>query len=128
MVTCSYSFLSNLQFALKYILNRRKIAIYIAILSSLLATFVSFYIILISELYCKSLCYDFLRARLLLIHPISSILTILFRYLSFLILSRHIFPLCTLLTQCSPCYSIFAFPLNAIYFPLSRARGPSPSL
>lgn len=35
MVTHPYSFLSNLQFTSKYALNRREIAIYIAILSLL---------------------------------------------------------------------------------------------
>lgn len=33
MITCSYSFLSNLQFTSKYALNRQEIGIYIAILS-----------------------------------------------------------------------------------------------
>jgi len=124
MVTCSYSFLSNLQFALKYILNIREIAIYMPFYLFLLATFVSFYIILISELYCKSLWFptrapsfntpnllntqQFYLPIFIFLHPFSTS-----------------FSLCTLLTQCSPYYSIFAFLLNAIYFPLSRARGPS---
>lgn len=86
---------------------------------SLLTTFVFFYMILVSKLYCKSLLWFPTSSSNTLNLPRNSYSDI---YLSSFLSATPLSIISAtyhVLTQCSRRYSVFAFPLNVTYFPLS---------